>query len=129
MDTQWIYILSGSVFLLSPVSAVLFSPPLALHHCLISLHLSGPRLRPGGRGLHPHLPGGFPSAAGEGSAGGEGRGAGVGVGEQDQAHQSLRHHPGQNATGPTNVELLTPTTTEAGVKKKNAFILTLLNNE
>lgn len=55
------------------------------------------RLRPGGRGLHPHLPGGLPPAAGEGGAGGKDRGAGLGVGVQDQAHQSLRHHAGEAA--------------------------------
>lgn len=81
------------------------SPPDILLHVdvpLLSVPVcnlfSSPRLRPWRWSLHPHLPGGLPSAAGEGGTRGEGSGAGVSVGEQDQAHQSVSHHPGQRQT-------------------------------
>lgn len=81
-----------------PGKATFYLVPLLLcvfFFMLIYVCLCGTRLRPGGRSLHPHLPGGLPSPAGEGSAGGESRGTGSSVGEQDQTHQSVCYHPGQ----------------------------------
>lgn len=83
------------------------SPPLLSFLSFFFL-CSCDRLRPRGWGLHPHLLGGLPAAPGEGSTRGESWGAGISVGQQDQAHQSLCHHPGQTATDWTHKQTLLP---------------------
>lgn len=67
-------------------------------HPYLCPSLGGGRLCPRRWSIHPHLSGGLPSATGEGGAGREGRRASVCLGEQDQAHQSVCHHPGQPQT-------------------------------
>lgn len=64
----------------------------------MSVSGGGGRLCPRRWSIHPHLSGGLPSATGEGGARREGCRASVCMGEQDQAHQSICHHPGQPQT-------------------------------